>query len=137
MADFDAHPLLLTDTMAVWDVVCSGTCKHKSAEECVAATHLVFPYRGVYIHHVGKVESVADANQVVFINEDEPYQVSHPVEGGDLSVSIEVSAATLMELAPVDYLHARGRAAFNLSRLRIDARTQASQRCSVTVRSAV
>jgi AraC-like DNA-binding protein len=86
---------------------------------------LVFPYRGVYIHHVGKVESVADANQVVFINEDEPYQVSHPVEGGDSSVSIEVSAATLMELAPVDYLHARGRAAFNRSRLRIDARTQA------------
>ena len=125
MADFDAHPLLLTDTMAVWDVVCPGTCKHKSAEECVAATHLVFPYRGVYIHHVGKVESVAEANQVVFINEDEPYQVSHPVEGGDSSVSIEVSAATLMELAPVDYLHARGRAAFNRSRLRIDARTQA------------
>jgi AraC-like DNA-binding protein len=111
--------------VAVWDVVCPGTCKHKSAEECVAATHLVFPYRGVYIHHIGKVESVAEANQVVFINEDEPYQVSHPVEGGDSSVSIEVSAATLMELAPVDYLRARGRPAFNRSRLRIDARTQA------------
>jgi AraC family transcriptional regulator len=124
MPDFDVHPLLLTDTMAVWDVVCPGTCKHKSTEECVAATHLVFPYRGVYIHHVGRVESVAEANQVVFINEDEPYQVSHPVEGGDSSVSIEVSAATLMELAPVDYLHAKGRAALNLSRLRIDARTQ-------------
>ena len=124
LADFNAHPLLATDTVTVWDVVCRGICKHKSAEECVAGTHLVFPYRGVYIHHVGRIESVAEANQVVFINADEPYQVSHPVEGGDSSVSIDASATTLMELAPVDYLHARDRAAFNRSRLRIDARTQ-------------
>src|SRR5579863_2575722 len=124
MADFDAHPLLLTDTAAVWDVVCQGTCKHKGAEECAAATHLVFPYRGVYVHHVGRTEAVAEANQVIFINEDESYQVSHPVEGGDSSLSIGVSAATLFELAPADYLQAKGRASFNRSRLRIDARVQ-------------
>jgi hypothetical protein len=45
MVDIDAHPLLITDTMAVWDVVCSGICKHESSEECLATTHLVFPYR--------------------------------------------------------------------------------------------
>ena len=124
MAGFDAHPLLLTDTVSVWDVVCQGTCKHKSAEECVAATHMVFPYRGVYVHHVGGAEAVAEANQVVFLNEDEPYRISHPVEGGDSSLSIGVSAATLLELAPTDYLHAQGRAAFNRTRLRIDGRAQ-------------
>jgi AraC-like DNA-binding protein len=124
MADFDAHPLLVANTMAVWDVVCQGTCKHKSAEECVAATHMVFPYRGVYVHHVGGAEAVAEANQVVFLNEDEPYRISHPVEGGDSSLSIGVSAATLLELAPTDYLHAQGRAAFNRTRLRIDGRAQ-------------
>ena len=40
-------------------------------------------------------------------------------------MSIGVSAQTLMELAPADYLQAKGRAAFNRSRLRIDARAQA------------
>ncbi len=125
MVEFDAHPLLLTDTVALWDVVCQGTCKHKSAEECVAATHLVFPYRGIYVHHVGRAEAIAEANQVVFINEDESYRVSHPVEGGDSSLSIRVNAATLFELAPADYLRATDRAAFNRSRLRIDARVQA------------
>ena len=89
MADFDAHPLLLTNTIAVWDVVCQGTCKHKSAEEYVAATHMVFPYRGVYVHHVGRAEAVAEANQVVFLNEDQPYRISHPVEGGDSTVYTE------------------------------------------------
>ncbi len=125
MADFDAYPLLTTDTVAIWDVVCRGACKHKSAEECVAATHMVFPYRGVYVHHVGRVDAVAEANQVVFLNEDEPYHVSHPVDGGDASLSIGVNAETLIELAPIDHLAAKGRAAFNRSRLRIDASTQA------------
>jgi AraC family transcriptional regulator len=125
MADFDAHPLLATDAVAVWDVVCRGTCKHKSAEECVAATHMVFPYRGVYVHHVGRAEAVAEANQVVFLNEDEPYRISHPVVGGDASLSIGVDAETLIELAPVDHLVGRSRAAFNRSRLRIDAPAQA------------
>ena len=48
MADLDARPLLMTDTVSVWDVVCPGTCRHKSAEERVTATRLVFSYRGVY-----------------------------------------------------------------------------------------
>jgi AraC family transcriptional regulator len=125
MADFDAHPLLVTDTVSVWDVVCRGECKHKSAEECVAATHLVFPYRGVYMHHVGQSEAVAEANQVVFFNEGEAFQISHPVEGGDSSLSIGISAQMLHELSPVDYLHKAGPTAFNLGRLRIDARAQA------------
>jgi len=125
MTGFDAQPLLATGTVAVWDVVCEGTGKHKSAEECATATHMVFPYRGVYVHHTGRVEAVAEPNQVVFINEDEAYRVSHPVEGGDSSLSVEVDAATLFELAPANYLQVNGRPAFNRSRLRIDASVQA------------
>jgi AraC family transcriptional regulator len=124
MADFDAHPLLITDTVTVWDVACPGGYKHKSAEECATATHLIFPYRGVYVHHVGRTESVAEANQVIFINENEPYQASHPVEGGDSTLSIGVSAATLLELSPKEYLRPNGQAAFNRSRLRIGANSQ-------------
>jgi hypothetical protein len=125
MADFDANPLLVTDTVSVWDVVCQGACKHKSPEECAAATHLVFPYRGVYMHHVGREETIAEANQVVFINEGEPYQVSHPLKGGDSSLSIGVSAQMLQELSPMDYLQKTGPTAFNRPRLRIEARAQA------------
>ena len=124
MAEINSHPLLTTDTVAVWDVLCSGTCKHKSAEECVSTTHLVFPYRGVYVHHTGQVETVAEANQVVFFNESEPYRVSHPLEGGDASLSIGIDEAMLLELAPADFLHTKDQALFNRPRLRIDARTQ-------------
>ena len=124
MAEFDAHPLLIGETAAVWNVVCPGARKHESDEECATATHLVFPYRGVYVHHVGRAESVAEANQVIFINEDEPYRVSHPIDGGDATLSISVSEAALLELAPRKYLRRNGQAAFNRARLRIGADTQ-------------
>jgi AraC-like DNA-binding protein len=124
MAEINSHPLLATDTVAVWDVLCSGTCRQKSDEERVSATHLVFPYRGVYVRHMGQVETVAEANQVVLFNENESYRVSHPVAGGDGSLSIGIDEATLLELVPADLLHAKDRALFNRSRIRIDARAQ-------------
>jgi hypothetical protein len=115
MADFAAHSLLTSDTVSVWDVVCPGVRRHRSDEECAAATHLVFPYQGAYVHHVGRAESVAEANQVIFINKDEPFRVSHPVDGGDASLSIGVSEATLLELAPQECLKRGGQAAFTAS----------------------
>jgi AraC family transcriptional regulator len=124
MVDFDARPLATSDIVTVWDVACPGALKHESGEECAIATHVVFPYRGVYVHHVGRAESVAEANQVIFINENEPYRVSHPVDGGDSALSIGVSEATLLELTPKEYLSRNEQAAFNRSRLRIGADTQ-------------
>jgi AraC family transcriptional regulator len=124
MAEINSHLLLATDTVAVWDVLCSGTCRHKSDEECLTRTHLVFPYRGVYVHHTGQAETVAEANQVVFFNESEPYRVSHPVEGGDASPSIGIDEQTLLELLPADVLHTKDRTLFNRPRMRIDAHVQ-------------
>lgn len=124
MVEINSHPLMATDTVAVWDVLCSGTCRQKSAEECISATHLVFPYRGVYVRHLDQVETVAEANQVMFFNEHEPYRVSHPVGGGDASLSIRIDEAILLELMPADYFRTKDRALFNRSRMRIDAHTQ-------------
>lgn len=125
MADFSARPLLTTGTAEVWDVVCAGKCRHKGDEECSYATHLVFPYRGAYVHHVGRTEAVAETQQVVFINEGEGYRISHPVEGGDASLSVSLSAAAMLELSPQPYLVPKGPLRFNQPRLRVDAETQA------------
>ena len=82
MSQFTVQPLLDTGIVKVRDVVCNGECRHRSDEECTSATHLVFPYRGVFVRHVGRNDAVAEANQLQFFNEAEAYQVSHPVEGG-------------------------------------------------------
>ncbi len=117
--------LLDTETITIRDVVCDGECKHKSAEECATSTQLVFPYRGVFVHHVGGEQSVAEANQVLFFNAGEPYSVSHPVAGGDACLSVEIREDLLRELAPKKHVRDGEPLAFRHRRLRIDPRAQA------------
>jgi AraC family transcriptional regulator len=76
------------------------------------------------VRHMGQAETVAEANQVVFFNENDPYRVSHPVGGGDASLSIGIDEATLLELVPADFFHTKDQALFNRSRMRVDARAQ-------------
>jgi AraC family transcriptional regulator len=96
-----------------------------SGEEATASTQLVFPYRGVYVRHVGHDQPVAEANQVLFFNNNEGYRVSHPVSGGDGSLTLVIDESQLRELTPADLLHRHATVQFRRPRLRIDARTQA------------
>jgi AraC-like DNA-binding protein len=122
--EFLVDRLLESSTVTIRDVVCQGSCRHKTAEECANATELVFPYRGTYVRHIGDDQAVADANQVLFFNAGEGYCVSHPVPGGDASLSFAVSEAQLAELAPPALLRDRASLAFRHQRLRIDSRAQ-------------
>ena len=125
MSEFEVSRLLDTGTVAVRNVRCRGTCRHRSAEECAAATHLVFPWRGTYLRHVGDEQSVADANHVLLFNADQGYRVSHPIEGGDDSLVLAVSPALLRELAPGALVESGEPLRFRTSSLRIDPRAQA------------
>jgi AraC family transcriptional regulator len=125
MPEFTVQPLLKTRTITVRDVYCQGTCRPQSAEEYATDTHLVFPYRGVYVRHLGHDQAVGEANQVLFFNATEGYRVSHPVSGGDASLTLVISDPLLREMAPRTFLREGAALAFRQQRLRIDARTQA------------
>lgn len=137
MADRDVNPLdtptpqfkvgklLDTPVVAVRHVMCRGTCRHRSAEECASQTHFVFPFRGLYLRHVGSDQAVADANHVLFFNAFQGYRVSHPLIGGDTSLVVSVSPSMLAELVPKALLNPGEPLTFNLQHLRIDARAQA------------
>lgn len=125
MEDFAVQTLLSTPTVTVTDVVCSGACRHKSEEECATETHLVFPYRGVYVRHVGRDDAVAEANQVLFFNAWEGYRVSHPVAGGDVCLDLAIDNSLLRELAPRESVRDGENPTFVRQRRRIDPRAQA------------
>jgi AraC-like DNA-binding protein len=125
MAGLEIHRLLQTDSLVVRHVRCDGVCRHRSAEECSTATHLVFTYRGAYLRHVARQQAVADANHVLFFNAGEAYQVSHPVNGGDSSMVVELSEPLLGELAPASMLTSSGTLRFKRLHQRIDPRAQA------------
>jgi len=124
MSEFTVHSLLKTPSVTVRDVYCQGRCRHKSAEECASAVHLVFPYRGAYVRHLGRDEAVAEASQVLFFNALEGYRVSHPLAGGDATLDLLVNEALLRELAPKALLKGGAALAFREQRLRIDPRAQ-------------
>jgi len=84
----------------------------------------VFAYRGVYVRHVGHDQAVAEANQVLFFNATEGYRISHPVEGGDASLTLVINEPLLRELAPRTFLRDTATLAFHQQRRRIDARAQ-------------
>ena len=100
MSELSVQTLLETKLVTLRDVACRGSCRHRSPEECTSATHMVFPYRGVYVRHLGRSDSVAEANQVLFFNRGESYQISHPVAGGDACLSLELAEPLKAELAP-------------------------------------
>jgi AraC family transcriptional regulator len=125
VAEIVAETLYRSRTVTVRDTCCQGTCRHASPEESTTSTQLVFPYRGVYIRHVGQEQAVAEANQVLFFNAWQGYRVSHPVSGGDASLSLVMDEAQLHELAPRALLGDEPGVIFRPTRLRIDARTQA------------
>ena len=124
MSEITGATVLRTSTVRINDVYCRGTHRHESCEECTSGTHLVFPYRGVYVRHVGR-DQAAEANQVLFFNAEEPYRVSHPVAGGDANLSLAIDEELLRELAPRALLQDRATLGFKRQRLRIDARAQA------------
>lgn len=125
VAEFASQSLLKSQTVTIRDVYCRGSCSHQSAEECATATELVFPYRGLYVRHLARDQAVADANQVLFFNAFEGYRVSHPVAGGDASLSLAVREPQLREIAAHSFLRDGKMLAFRQQRVRIDARAQA------------
>lgn len=125
MPEFASECLLQSPTVRIRDVRCRGSYREQTAEEYSTATELVFPYRGIYVRHLGNDQAVADANQVLFFNAGEGYRVSHPVMGGDANLSLAISEALLLELAPPGLLCESASLAFRRPRLRIDAGTQA------------
>jgi AraC family transcriptional regulator len=122
--EFAVYSLLKSETVTIRETHCQGSCRQLSAEECTTSTQLVFPYRGVYVRHLGDDQAVAEANQLLFFNAKEGYRISHPVAGGDASVTLVISEPQLGELAPRAFLHGGARLAFRQQRLRIDARAQ-------------
>ena len=122
--EITVRSLLKSPTITIRDTYCQGNCRHKSIEECTATTQLVFPYRGVYVRHLGHDQAVAEANQVLFFNATEGYRISHPVRGGDASLSLVISEPLLRELAPSTFLRDSATLAFRHQRRRIDARAQ-------------
>ena len=115
---------LETASVGLKHVACDGACRHRSQIECATETHLVYPYHGVFLRHVGSDDALGDAHRLLIFNENQEYQISHPVSGGDECLSMMVDPAILQEICPRDQLVKGSPATFRQYSRRIGARSQ-------------
>jgi hypothetical protein len=52
-------------------------------EECAQLHQIVFPRSGLFERETRGTRAIADLNQVLFFNADEPFRIAHPVRCGD------------------------------------------------------
>ena len=79
------HTVYASETVNIVDVCCRARrdADDPRREERSDHHEVVFTRGGVFVKHVAGREVLADANHVVFFNGDEPYRVTHPIDGGD------------------------------------------------------
>jgi AraC-like DNA-binding protein len=92
-------PLVESTIGLVENLDCRGVPLSKTAEQFSPEFQVCFPYRGLFVWHVGDDEVVADANQVLFVSGGEPFRVSQPLSGGYGELIVTPDLETLEEIA--------------------------------------
>jgi AraC-like DNA-binding protein len=93
-----ARTLFRRSTVRVIDYQCLMSGSTRSPEEWCAQPEIVLPRSGIYVRHDADETVVVDPNQVLFFNGGQPYQVSHPVAGGDRSTVFLLQPAVLLDM---------------------------------------
>lgn len=89
--------LFKSNLFQVLDYRCSG--QRQPREEWPAAHEIILPRSGTYVRRDAFGQVVADPNQILFSNRNQPYEISHPVKREDRSTVILLSSDTLLEIA--------------------------------------
>jgi AraC-like DNA-binding protein len=91
---------LLRSRIALVENLRSRSERPRTGPEGFSADFQVcFPYRGLFVWHVGGDDVVSDANQVLFVSEGETYHLSEPLSGGYGELILTPDPELLAELA--------------------------------------
>ena len=80
------------------DFHCRAHAKSRSAEEPNPTHSIVFVRRGLFTRSGRDGTIVADANQILFFNQDQGYRYEHPLPGGDDCTILALDDACALEL---------------------------------------
>jgi AraC family transcriptional regulator len=89
--------LFKSNLLWVLDYRCSG--QRERREEWPAAHEIILPRSGTYVRRDAFGQVVADPNQILFSNRNQPYEISHPIRREDRSTVILLRPDTLLEIA--------------------------------------
>jgi len=84
-----------SDKIKIATYHCGGGHGGRSREEWAEQDEIVFPRAGTFVRYDAGGRVVADANQVLFFRCGQPYEISHPISGGDRSTIFNVAPGFL------------------------------------------
>lgn len=84
-----------SDLLRIVDYQCAGGTGRDRREEWPSAHEIVLPRSGMYVRRDALGTAVADPTQVLFFNQGQPYEIRHPVAGGDCSTAFLLAATAL------------------------------------------
>jgi AraC family transcriptional regulator len=90
---------VLESQLVAVDNLCARSCRHARPEGFSPDFQVCFPYRGLFIWHVGGDDIVGDANQVLFVRSGEAYAVSEPARVGYGELIVTPAVPLLSDLA--------------------------------------
>jgi AraC family transcriptional regulator len=93
--------ILETPLAAVDDLRALGSDRTERPQGFSPDFQVCFPYRGLFVWHVGHDDVVGDANQVLFVSGGEDFRVSHPARGDYGELIVTPSLELLSELTHV------------------------------------
>ena len=92
------HTLFRSQLIHVFDYRCPGHSKMDARDEIPQGHEIVLPRRGAYQRRDVHGSFLADPNHVLFYNQGEPYDISHPIQGGDSSTVFLFAPSLLIEM---------------------------------------
>ena len=98
MTEYTRATLFDSPLVQVVDNVCPGHQTSLSDEEFADAHEIVFVRGGVFMLHTPRGRAVVDGRTAILFNRGEPYQISHPVPGGDRCLSLAIRRDALTSL---------------------------------------
>lgn len=97
MSDHHLHTLFSSDVVCIEDYRCNG--RERNHEEESAFRHeIVFPRRGAFLRRDASGEVLSDCNHILFFHAHQPYEIEHPIAGGDCSTVFALQSEALMDM---------------------------------------
>lgn len=84
--------------LSIREYCCPGEDASGDEEEFASHHEIVFPRSGVYVKRDARGEVVADPNHVLFFHKHQPYHITHPVAGEDVSTVFRVTTDVLLDV---------------------------------------
>lgn len=97
-AHHEVRTIFKTDLLRIVDYRCAGGEGQSRREEWPAAHEIAILRSGAYVRRDALGTAVADPTQILFFNQGQPYEVQHPVPGGDCSTVFLLSPTMLGEI---------------------------------------